>query len=522
MSRRLGLGFVLLAACSGPVSQGEVDDGVSIEASLASARQVFVGFHARPGAAERAAVERTGASVRREFADLNAVAIEVNGANVAELARLGGVAYVEEDPIRTKLGLADAELAPSLSNGLYGLVRTQAVDAHAAGFTGSGIKVCVADTSLAYNHTDIAPRYKGGIDTVGAGDNDPINDDGETHGTHVAGTILGALNTSGVRGVAYNGSLYHARVLGPTGGTSSDIMEGVRWLVETAGCRIVNLSLGGGMKSRTEENFYKSMRAKGALVVAATGNDSATRISYPAGYAVNVAVGAVDVNNALASFSNRGKGIDLVGPGVNVLSSVPNGSGSEASVTAGGTTRVGFGLEFAGKTAGKTGTLVNCGLGNPGECPANVAGNIALIQRGTLSFAEKVTNATNQGAVAAILYNNVAGDFAGTLGAAGTWIPAITVSDAAGAALVAQVGTSATVVNVASNWEYYSGTSMATPHVAGAAAVVWGAKPSLTADQVESILKSTSLDLGTAGYDTSFGYGLVQVKAGVDKALATP
>lgn len=63
----------------------------------------------------------------------------------------------------------------------------------------------------------------------------------------------------GVFGVAYGASLYHARVLTNTGGYSSDIMDGVRWLVETAGCKVVNMSLGGGGKSRTEEKFYKSM-----------------------------------------------------------------------------------------------------------------------------------------------------------------------------------------------------------------------------------------------------------------------
>jgi bisphosphoglycerate-independent phosphoglycerate mutase (AlkP superfamily) len=58
----------------------------------------------------------------------------------------------------------------------------------------------------------------------------------------------------------------------------------------------------------------------------------------------------------------------------------------------------------------------------------------ALIQRGTIDFATKVTNAMNAGATAAIIYNNAAGDFTGTLGAAGNWIPAVSVSDTTGAA----------------------------------------------------------------------------------------
>jgi subtilisin family serine protease len=429
------------------------------------------------------------------------------------------VEYIEQEPMRYKLDLSSTQIMPSRDNGLYGLETTRATSVHSRNVTGTGIKVGVADTSLDYNHPDIAPNYRGGIDTVGTGDPDPINDDGETHGTHVAGTILGANNGVGVYGVAYSANLYHARVLGPNGGSSSDIMQGVRWLVENAGCKVVNLSLGGGLKSRTEENFYKEMRNKGALIVAATGNDGTTRISYPAGYSVNVAVGAVDRNNVIASFSNRGTGIDVVAPGVGVLSSVPTGQGFESSVTS-GATYTSFGMEFAGRASGTIGTLVNCGLGQVGEFPAAVRGNIALIQRGTLDFATKVTNAMNAGATAAIIYNNVAGDFTGTLGAAATsdgkaWIPAVSVSDTTGATLKipAQAGSTATVVNKISDWDHYDGTSMATPHVTGVIALIWSVNQAWSNSTVENKLFTTCTDLGAAGYDTTYGRGIVNADA---------
>jgi subtilisin family serine protease len=253
------------------------------------------------------------------------------------------------------------------------------------------------------------------------------------------------------------------------------------------------------------------------LIVAAAGNDSATKISYPAAYSTVLSVGAVDVNNQHASFSNTGSGLDISAPGVLVLSSVPGGQGSESSVANGSGSYRAFGLEFAGRTSsgGLTATLVDCGLGTAGSCPASVAGNIALIQRGSISFADKVTNATNQGAVAAIIYNNAPGDFTGTLGGAGNWIPAVSVSDATGAALKTQVGASATVVSTASSWDHFDGTSMATPHVTGVAALVWSANPTLSDDSVESVLKSTATDLGAAGYDTTYGYGLVNASAAV-------
>ena len=479
----------------------------------AAQERFLVGFDRAPGPAERALVARHGGSVDAEFPEQAALAVSLPAQAVQGLERSPNVAYVEPDELRYPLGLADAQLTPSLSNGLYGLLTTKSTTVHSRGVTGTGVRACVADTSIDYNHPDIAANYKGGTDTVGVGDPNPINDDGETHGTHVAGTVLGVNNTQGVFGVAYTSALYYARVLGPNGGTSSDIMQGVRWLVEQAGCKVVNLSLGGGRYSKTEDRFYRDMDAKGALIVAATGNDSATRISYPAGYSTVLSVGAVDANNLHASFSNTGSGIDMSGPGVLVLSSVPGGQGDESSVTAGSEYRA-FGLEFAGSTSGTSGNIVFCGLGQAGEFPAAVAGNIALIQRGTISFADKVTNAMNAGATAAIIYNNAAGDFTGTLGSAGNWIPAVSVSDTTGAALRNQ--STGTVRSFASAWDHYDGTSMATPHVSGVAALVFSANPTLSDDTVEQYLKETAQDLGPAGYDTTYGYGL----ADADRAVA--
>lgn len=476
----------------------------------------YVAFRENVKASDRAMLRSHGAALRDEVPESRAVEVHIrNAAALQAIANNPRVLYVEEVPMRYRLDLSTAQATASMSNGLYGLLTTKSTTAHAAGITGSNIIVGVADTQLDISHVDIAGNLVAHTNCVqtnpcsGSG----WQNDGETHATHVAGTILGVNNTAGVYGVAYNAKLAHARVLGPSGGSTSDIMRGVRWLVETAGAKVVNLSLGGGLKSRTEENFYKEMRTKGALVVAATGNDGRTSVSFPAGYAVNVAVGAVDKNDVVASFSNRGKNIDVTAPGVLVLSAVPAGTGRESSATNGGVTYSGFGLEFAGATNGTTGTLVRCGIGNPGECQTGGAtGFVALIQRGTLSFADKVTNAMNQGAAAAIIYNNAAGDFTGTLGAAGNWIPAISVSDTTGATLEGAIGSSTTVINKVSDWDHYDGTSMATPHAAGVAALIWSTNPALTPNDVETKLESGCDDLGKAGFDTTYGHGRVNVK----------
>lgn len=466
-------------------------------------------------ASDRANIKAAGADIEAEFAELNVIEIKVRNPNAAaNLARSPRFEYVEPVAMRYPTALADTQAVPSLANGLYGLLTTKATTAHARGWTGSGMIVGVADTQLDITHPDIAGNLLNHTNCVQANpcSGSGWQNDGETHATHVAGTILGVNNSAGVLGVAYGAKLVHARVLGPSGGSTSDIMRGVTWLKDR-GAKIVNLSLGGGVKSRTEENFYKNIRAAGVVVVAATGNDGRKSVSYPAGYAVNVAVGAVDVNDVKADFSNSGSAIDIAAPGVMVLSSVPAGTGSEASVTVGSLVHRAFGMEFAPKTSGITGNIVACGIGNPGEFPAAVAGNIALIQRGTLDFVTKVNNAKAAGAVAAIIYNNVAGDFTGTLGAAGNYIPAVSVSQAAGTALLA--GGSGTVLDQVSAWDHYDGTSMATPHAAGVFALVWGANPTMTANAIETTIKNNCDDKGAAGFDSLYGYGRVNA----DKAL---
>ena len=475
----------------------------------------YVGFKVKASKADKDMLKAHGFKVKGEFEDLNVVEVEGDNAQALDaISKHSKVDYVEAVPWRERLDLGTTQATPSLANGLYGLLTTKATTVHGRGWTGTGIVVGVADTQLDIAHTDIAGNLNAHTNCVqtnpcsGSG----WQNDGETHATHVAGTILGVNNSAGVYGVAYGAKLVHARVLGPAGGSTSDIMRGVTWLKDQ-GAKIVNLSLGGGSKSRTEENFYKAMRnTYGVIVVAATGNSGTNTVSFPAGYAINVAVGAVDVNDVVATFSQRGKNIDITAPGVLVLSSVPAGTGSEANVTAGVEHRA-FGLEFAGHTNGISGNLVNCGIGNPGECGAGISGNIALIQRGTLSFADKVTNAMNQGAVAAIIYNNAAGDFTGTLGAAGSWIPAVSVSQAAGTALLGQA--SGSVLNKVSSWDHYDGTSMATPHAAGVFALLWAANPTMTANAIETTIKNNCDDKGAAGYDTTYGFGRVNA----DKAL---
>jgi subtilisin family serine protease len=311
-----------------------------------------------------------------------------------------------------------------------------------------------------------------------------------------------------------------ARVLGNTGsGSSSGIINGVNWCAAqlksqggTENKVVISLSLGGGSKSQTEQRAYTSVWNKGALTIAATGNDGAA-VSYPAAYTEVVGIGAVDSNLAKADFSNFGTQVDLVGPGVDVISTVPLGQGSQALASGGG---VSFTEVKAADLTGKgsfTGNIVAAGGTNNEFCGtttrnAALNGNIALIARGTCSFEEKTANAVASGAKAVMIYNNAAGALGMTLTNTYT-VPVVGILQADGQALLTKLPTTGTAAVTSADYESYNGTSMATPHVSAAAAVVWAAKPTLTNTQLLSLLTSTAKDLGTAGKDNNFGYGLV-------------
>ncbi|MGH9804541.1 MAG: S8 family serine peptidase, partial [Candidatus Acidiferrales bacterium] len=199
---------------------------------------------------------------------------------------------------------------------------------------------------------------------------------------------------------------------------------------------------------------------------------------------------------------------------VGVLSTVP--WHDENTLTVGGTTFVGNRLEGAADTGGASGALADGGL-----CTSSGSwsGKVVLCERGDISFCDKATNVKNGGGVAAVIYNNASGNFLGTLGSncSGATIPGISLSQEDGQAALSSVGQSGTVKSVltedASGYEPWDGTSMATPHVSGVAGLVWSHFTQCTNDQIRTVLRNTAEDLGTAGKDNAYGYGLVRAAA---------
>ncbi|MFO0643115.1 MAG: S8 family peptidase [Polyangiaceae bacterium] len=188
---------------------------------------------------------------------------------------------------------------------------------------GSGVTVAVIDTGVAcYDEagftkgTDLAgTRCVPGYNYVEK--NERAADD-HGHGTHVAGTIAQTTNNGlGVAGLAYCARIMPVKVLSAGGfGTTADVAEGIRFAADH-GAQVLNLSLGGPIKSKILEDAVNHARAKGALVVAAAGN-SGKSVGYPAAYPGVLAVSATDRNDKIAWFSSRGSEVGIGAPGVAV------------------------------------------------------------------------------------------------------------------------------------------------------------------------------------------------------------
>ncbi len=186
------------------------------------------------------------------------------------------------------------------------------------------VKVCVIDQGIDYNHEDIQANYGYGKDFVD-NDNDPFPASSEEiHGTHVAGTIAGVINNGkGVAGVAQN-LLLSCRALNDSGsGTSSAVAQCVRWCADT-GAKVINMSLGSPAPSSELESAvnYAAETAK-VVIIAAAGNDGSSSLNYPAAYPAVISVGAIDTSGQRAYFSNYGSSLDVVAPGVFILSTIP-------------------------------------------------------------------------------------------------------------------------------------------------------------------------------------------------------
>lgn len=272
----------------------------------------------------------------------------------------------------------------------YGIGMVQANQLSDAG-TGNQT-ICIMDTGYDRQHVDLQA-----VRVTGNNNNRTGNwyNDGDGHGTHVAGTIaaLGG-NGEGVVGVIPGNklNLHIIKVFNNNGewAYGSDLALAVDQCIN-AGATVISMSLGGEGSSTAEDAAFEKARNNGIISIAAAGNDGITAYNYPASYDSVMSVAAVNSAGSRPNWSQFNDQVEISAPGVNVKSTVPN----------------------------------------------------------------------NQ-------------------------------------------------------YDTFSGTSMATPHVAGVAALVWSHYPTCSNEQIRSALNASAEDKGTAGRDNKFGFGIVKAKAAYD------
>ena len=385
--------------------------------------------------------------------------------------------------------------------------RDGAVDTGAP--TGANRTVCIIDSGYYQDHEDL-PNADGGYSQV----DDNWARDGFGHGSHVGGTIAAENNSLGVVGVTPGTvNLYIVKFFADDGNATyaSNLVDALN-RCRSAGANVVSMSLGGSRSVRTEKTAFANAYAAGVLSIAAAGNSGTSAYSYPASYDSVMSVAAIDSDKVVADFSQYNSQVEIAAPGVGVLSTLPYLETNQATVD--GVVYSGGHIEYSARGT-VSGALVDGGLcGTVGSW----SGKVVLCQRGDYDFAVKVDNVQAGGGVAAIIYNNVAGDFLGTMGEGNSSpIIGISLSQVDGQYMMAnKLGQNATVFSQieipASGYEAWDGTSMATPHVSAVAALVWSANPTWTNVQIREALTGSALDLGATGKDVYFGYGLVQAK----------
>ncbi|MCC5854241.1 MAG: S8 family serine peptidase [Idiomarina sp.] len=393
------------------------------------------------------------------------------------------------------------------------------------------------------------------------------------HGTHVAGTAVGNITDAQIGGSEFEISgvapgaylmVYKALFRPPTGaGSGSDVMllEALEHAVND-GADVINNSWGGGPGGSPDSSVYASVfeaaEEAGVVVVTSAGNSGPNErsIGCPGCVEAGITVAASSTGRILSNFVNYGDSAYTATPG--------SGNFTITSRIEGQLVRA---------ESAQTGNILGCN-----SYPSNSLNDrIVLVNRGTCTFTEKANNAAAAGAIGMIVVNNEAGTI--SMGMEGSTLPAVMISDTAGQAIRNNFSSGQSVTltpfealtqdsdihrlanfssrgpngasrflkpditapgvrtlsadspDLVGDFGLKSGTSMAAPHVAGAAAILKQERPELNAFQMKSILMGSANNAVVQNHNNDnlanpFGQGAgvldVEGAFGAMAALNTP
>ncbi|TWD21448.1 peptidase inhibitor I9 [Streptomyces sp. T12] len=262
----------------------------------------------------RALAEKYGADIERTYSKaLNGYEIEASEAEAKRLAADPAVASVVQN--RTFTITATQSNPPS-----WGLDRIDQRNRPVnRAYTypdsaGQGVTAYIIDTGVRISHSDFGGRASNGYDAV---DRDNVAQDGNGHGTHVAGTVAGTSY-----GVAKKANIVGVRVLNNSGsGTTAQVVAGIDWVARNAvKPAVANMSLGGGADSTLDAAVRNAVSAGVTFVVAAGNESTNASTKSPARVTEAITVGATTSTDARASYSNYGSVVDLFAPGSSITS----------------------------------------------------------------------------------------------------------------------------------------------------------------------------------------------------------
>jgi subtilisin family serine protease len=552
-----------------PISESETPDAWFVELrSPAAAHGTSRAVLRAERDAFRKNVQGAGVAYQQRYAFeslWNGVSIVATGADLAKISRLPGVVNIY--PV---MSFAQPEPeGDNLPELFTAIAMSGASTAHAAGFTGAGVKVGIIDSGIDYDHPDFGgtgvngttsfPNAKvvAGYDFVGDAYTsglvpvpDANPDDCGGHGTHVAG--IAAANGL-LKGVAPDALLGAYRVFGCDGTTDADVMIAAMERAYEDGMQVVNMSIGSSFQWPQYPTAVAAdaLVSKGVVVVCSIGNSGTSGLYAAGAPGVGkdvIGVASVDnTHNVLPILSVNGRSI---GYATMTFSGAAPTSGSSEIV-------------YVGLSCNNTPLL------------ANPSGKVALVVRGGgCSFGEKAAKAIAAGATAVVIQNNAPGILYGTLGAPlGVPNPVVGISQADGAFIQAQtapvtmtwtsdVGIFASATGgLISSFSSYglapdlslkpditgpggnifstypledgayatlSGTSMSSPHVAGTAALFLQAHPGTAPSGVATALSNTASPVAWSGnpglgfrdFVHRQGAGLVKIDAAIAATTA--